>query len=208
MNVAVIELHFLPSLEYFNAIRSFDKVFIESFESFQKQSFRNRCYILMANKTGRLTVPVLKKGKKGSIKDIKIDYDQKWQANHWRAITSAYRNAPFFEFYADYFHQILFKNLTFLFDLNITLLELCLKQLNINTNIFFTDRYDKNISPEITDLRSKIHPKTHYSNNEFYTPYSYTQVFGSSFTENLSIIDLLFCEGPQSSLILKNSSHI
>src|SRR6185295_1959943 len=99
---------------------------LENHEHFNKQSYRNRCYVLAANGVERLTVPVTEKHGKALITDVKIDYTFRWQANFWRTLESAYRNAPFFEHYSDDLRREIFSNHAYLYDLNSRLLSMCL----------------------------------------------------------------------------------
>ena len=92
-----LDLQYLPSLEYFAALLKYDYVYLEANEHYQKQSYRNRCYIRAANKVDLLSVPVLDGRRKVLIRDIRIDYQQGWLKDHWRAITSAYGKTPYFE---------------------------------------------------------------------------------------------------------------
>lgn len=190
---AIIELHYFPCIAFFKTIFSVDTVQLEAHESFQKQTYRNRCYILTANKIDRLSIPVL--GGAGTpIKELQIDYKQKWENRHWRAIESAYANAPFFEHYESFFRTIIYGKETFLYDLNLKLLKTCLKLIGKGPKIEETEQYFKEYPSNLADFRGKVHPKR--ENLEVFTPYQ--QVFGENFIKNLSILDLLFCEGPNS----------
>ena len=201
----LIEPHYLPSLEFFCAFLNYDELILEKQEHYVKQSFRNRCYINTANGVEMLVIPLREKRDKILLKDIRIDYGQKWQNNHWRGIQSAYAKAPFFEHYSDYIHQIVFSNHHFLFDLNKELLSFCLRSLKVDITVSETVSYEKVSVEEICDLRSSISPKKAYSSRSYYRPMSYYQVFGSTFAENLSFVDLLFCEGPGALAILRGS---
>lgn len=201
----VVDLHYLPSLEYFTCLLNFEQVFIEREEHFQKQSFRNRCYIRGANKVQKLSIPVKKGSQKTKIKDVQIDNQQKWQNEHWRSIHSAYGKAPFFEYFKDQFESVFSKSNICLFDLNYELLTLCLNILQVSVNISFTSEYVKNYDSGFYDARSTIHPKKNYKTNSFYQPFPYYQIFGKEFVPNLSIIDLIFCEGINSRQILFDS---
>ena len=108
MNQVLIESHYLPSISYFKAIFPAKTIILESNEYYVKQSYRNRCEILTANGVDKLIVPLTSKHGKVYIRDVRIDYSQKWLNGHWRAIQSAYGKAPFFEFYADALYNILF----------------------------------------------------------------------------------------------------
>ena len=200
-----IELQYLPSLEYFCAILQNDEIIIEAHEYFEKQSYRNRCRIQTTNKIDALTVPVQNGNKKVLIRDLKIDYSQDWTRRHWGAIHSGYGKSPFFEFYSGYFKNLLDKKPDFLFDLNLELLTICLKLLRLEKNIIFTEYYQKNLE---NDYRGLIHPKRNYELNNLYQPSTYRQNFGNEFEPNISILDLLFCQGNQSLSVLKESLKI
>jgi hypothetical protein len=202
----LLDLHYLPSLEYFCALHPSKKIILEKHEHFVKQSFRNRCYINTSQGRQMLIVPVTEKNGKVSVQEIKIDHQQKWQNNHWRAIESAYRKAPFFEFYSDELKEIIYKGHEHLFDLNRDLLSFCLRCLGMQAELSETVAFEKEVSAPIIDLRSQITPKTSYLDRKFYRSVPYQQVFGNAFVSNLSFIDLLFCEGPNSIKIIKTSA--
>ena len=200
----LIDLHYLPCLEYFSNLLHHDSIYLEAHENFQKQSYRNRCTILAVNKIDTLTVPILKSNSKVLVKDVEIDYSQPWQKNHWRAIRSAYGKAPYYEYFCDYFEKIYDKKSRFLWDLNTETLTMCLKLMQIKKELLFTTEYNKETEinvEEVIDKRSLVHPKKEGEMTEV----PYTQVFGKDFVPNLSVIDLIFNEGPNSSAILKRS---
>ncbi len=199
----LLDLQYLPSTTYFSVIAKADKVIIERHENFIKQSYRNRTHILTPNGVDSLSIPLRGSQKKIKINEIKIDHNQKWANRHWRAIKSAYGKAPFFEYYADYIKQEIYSTHETLFELNLNLLTLCLKFLQIDTPILFTLAYQKTADSPCIDLRSSIHPKTAFTSSLKigYTPYQ--QVFGSSFVQGLSILDLLFSEGPNAGTIIR-----
>jgi hypothetical protein len=205
MPAALIELHFLPSLEYFCALEPFENIFLERKENFNKQSFRNRCFILASHGPVRLTVPLVAKSGKVLITDVKIDYSTRWTMNFWRTLESAYANAPFFEHYADPLHKEIFSGYRYLYELNFHLLSLCLQWLKWNKGISESVTYAKNISPGIMDLRGRISAKNDFRHREYYTVQPYRQVFGSNFVPNLSLLDLVFCEGPHAAALIEAS---
>ncbi|MDN5200694.1 WbqC family protein [Fulvivirgaceae bacterium BMA10] len=200
----LLELQYLPCLEYFVCLNEYDKIIIEAQEYYVKQTYRNRCYILAANKIDVLSIPVKSGNRKILIKDVQIDYNQKWLNNHWRGIISAYGKSPYFEHFVHEFEKVFFRKRKFLFDLNWDLLTICLKILRMNTEICFSDTYNTDTSSDVLDLRSVIHPKSR-DKRLFYEPFVYNQIFGKDFAENLSVIDLIFCEGPNALTILENS---
>jgi hypothetical protein len=198
----LLELHYLPNIHYFTQIIESEVIWIEAHENYLKQSFRNRCYILTANKVERLTIPIVhKKGVKIPIQEMQIDDSQKWQNKHWRTIQSAYAHAPFFEYYSDYFKKVIFEEESSLFQLNLKLFKTCLELLGMKKQICMTHDFAV-VENEVRDLHNSIRPNTQSEINFE----SYQQVFGDKFISNLSILDLLFCEGPNASSILKKQA--
>lgn len=183
-------------------LQQFDNVVLEKHEHYVKQSYRNRCYITTSQGIEMLVVPLTAKHGKVSIKNVRIDYSQKWQNNQWRTIETAYRKAPYFEYYADDLRTILYSNQQFLFDLNMMLLSFCLKCIKHKPVISASVSYEKIPSEGIYDLRCQIDAKKPHSSRSFYKPAPYQQVFGNGFVENVSLIDLLFCEGPAAGSVL------
>lgn len=209
MNKAIlIESHFLPSLEYFCAILPFDEVILEKWEWFPKQTYRNRCYINTAHGVKILTVPLKERHGKMLTQDIRVEEGKQWRNAHWKTIESAYRKAPYFDFYADGLRDILFAGHQYLFDLNDDLLSFCLRHLRLNKNISASVAYEKGTSENIIDLRSVITDKRPFALRSFYHPHPYYQVFGNEFAPGLSSIDLLFSEGPGSIAKLRASAGL
>jgi len=193
---AIIEIHYLPSIAYLAAWKYYDRIILESKENFVKQTYRNRTRILMANKVENLIVPVEKGNRNIPIQEIRIDRNQDWGKKHWRSIQTAYGNAPFFDHYAGKFQLILSKNHRFLFDLNLELLGYILGILSLEQDFIFSQKFVRNYGGDVQDLRSSIHPKKKLTDLVFYQPVEYIQVFGKKFVDNLSVVDLIFNEGP------------
>ena len=192
----LIDLHYLPCVAYFSCLSKFQSIVIEKHEHYEKQTYRNRCHINTANGLEKLIVPITAKHGKILITDVRIDYTQKWLTNHWRAIESAYRKAPFFEHYQDDLHKTLFEKPVFLYDLNFELLTMCLNWLHISVNLTESTSYEKVPNSGAEDLRNKISAKKTDRDVSYYVESPYQQVFGKTFVSNLSLIDLIFCEGP------------
>lgn len=201
---ALIELHYFPCIAWFAQLLRFDTVEIETQESFVKQSYRNRCYIQTANQVTALSVPV-KGSSKQPIDEIEIDYSQRWTDIHWRTIQSGYGNAPYFEFFENDIRNIFGAKPSRLLDLNNLVLTNCLKLLNIKINIEYSQTFEKQTECGIIDLRNSIRPNKTLPDLLEFRPKEYYQVFGADFVDNLSILDLLFCEGPQAKSLLMAS---
>lgn len=205
---AVIELHFLPCIQFFSKLLIYEKVLIEQWENYSKGSYRNRCLIAGVNGVQRLSIP-LKKGKnqQQNIQQVAISYNEPWQNEHWTSIQSAYGNAPFFEYYAEEIKTAFLTKETFLFDYNLLLLNTFIRLTGIETNIELTSVYNHKVTTQ-DDLRNSILPKPNYfSKDQTFKQKKYSQVFEekNGFSANLSILDLLFCTGPESSYIIEQS---
>lgn len=201
----LIDLQYLPCLDFFAGLLTFDTIRIEAAEQYQKQSYRNRCYVLTANKIDCLTVPVQQGTHKQRIRDVRIDYQQSWTERHWRCLQAAYGKAPFFDYVAPDIEPVLRKSWSFLFDLNYELLTICLHWLRITKPIFLTEWYEKQPESGVFDARSQVKAKNQAGGYRFYRPVSYMQNFGLDFVPNLSLLDLLFCQGPSARDVLQSS---
>ncbi len=173
---------------------------LEKFEHFPKQTFRNRTVVASPNGALNLFVPVIKGSKYHTVmKDVKISYDFKWQRLHWLSFEACYRNSAYFEFYEDEFVKFFENKPTFLFDFNLELLTWIFKQLKKNPDVQFTTEYEKTLAPALDFRDNPIFKKgTAFENKPYF------QVFEdrNGFLPNMSIVDLLFNQGPQSKLFL------
>lgn len=185
-------------------------VYIEGCENYQKQSYRNRCRFYAAGGVEDLTFPIIHEGgtHKLPVSDIKVDYSTPWLQQHQRAIVSAYRTSAYFEYYQDELFEIMNRKPEKLFDLNMDLIRFFVEKTGLKVDIRVTEDYSREVDPVLyTDLREKIHPKrpdTILRDLGLEKPYF--QVFAGKygFKSDLSIMDLLFNEGPDSILYLKN----
>jgi len=205
MNKTVlIESHYNGSLEYFTALLNHQKVVLEINDHFIKQTFRNRCYVLGPQSIELLTVPVNYRNHMPT-KDVTIDYHQSWLKDHKRAIKSYYGNAPFFDYFWDLFSDIWDKKPKYLFELNHDFMTICLKIMQFDITLTYTSEYLGVEYYQFSDLRNSIIPKKDFSKREIYQSFQYKQLFGNNFAPNLSIIDLILCEGGRSTEILRKS---
>ena len=182
-------------------------VYIEACENFQKQSYRNRCRFYGAEGVQMLSFPILHEGgtHKIPITEIKVDYKTPWVQQHERAIISAYGMSAYFDYYKDELFAILEAGHERLFDLNLALIRFFIDKTGIKVDLRLTQDYER--EPQMEDLREVIHPKrpnTILSDLGLEKPYF--QVFAPKygFQSDLSIMDLLFNEGPDSIIYLKH----
>ncbi len=193
---------YFPSVSYFALIKKYP-VIIEKYETFPKQTYRNRCKIYTDKGTMRLTVPVKKpNGNKSKTNEILIYNDEKWFLNHWKAIKSAYESSPYFLYYKDDLKDIFSPRFKLLLELNTVIINKVTEILDIKTNITYTNNFEKN-PDNIIDMRNYFHPKNSIEAIEF--P-EYDQVFSDrhGFIQDLSILDLLFNLGPEANKYLSD----
>ncbi|MCF8225590.1 MAG: WbqC family protein [Bacteroidales bacterium] len=196
------------TISYYSIIQNFKQdLVVEVFDHYTKQTYRNRCKIMGANGPLTLSIPVIKNhGSKIKMKDIRIDYSAHWHLNHWKSIVSSYASAPFFEFMTDTFNKFYKKKYAFLADLNLELITSTLDLLGWRRSIIVSERFER-VPPDI-DLRETMHPKKPFVHaNCTFNPAEYHQVFMErhGFFPDLSILDLLFNEGPNAASILAKS---
>ena len=193
---AVLPMFYLPPVDYFVQLNTYKPdILIEKEEHFPKQTYRNRANIYSPDGVLALVVPVIKGSKNHTkVKDVKISYDFMWQRLHWQSLQACYRRSAYFEFYEDDFVPFYEKQITYLFDYNEELLNLLLKLAKIKTELNYTNEYQPEY-PNLHDFRFSIHPKKESEIQQK----PYFQVFEDrkGFMKNLSIIDLLFNQGPQ-----------
>ncbi|MBN3584226.1 WbqC family protein [Algoriphagus aestuarii] len=206
MKKVAVDLHFLPCLEFFTAIVQADEVLISPSEFYQRQSYLNRTRIRLANKIETLSVPIQGRRPRIPLSKVKIDYSQNWQKIHLRGIQSAYGKAPFFEFYFPYMEPIFLKEHASLWDLNYEMLTICLRLMKFSGKVTVCRNLDE-VDIDL-DLRGQISPSSSFLVRNLYKPVPYTQLFGLDFEPNLSVIDLLFCTGPEAKKLLLRSIKI
>lgn len=219
------ELHYHPPAALFAALLHADGLLLEAHEHYRKQTYRNRCLIRTAQGVQALTVPVVDGNRAEKVKSsvIEIDYRQNWIHRHWRTLQTAYGNSPYFEYYADYLHDIYVQKPALLFDLNLQFLRLALRCFRLTLPLLFTTAYHADYPAQpsaalsgladnqvfIADRRDWLTPKTALNPAAPDTPAAcalvrpYPQVFGPGFEPGLSVLDLLFSQGPAAGAFLQ-----
>lgn len=191
----VSDLQYFPPVIFYKTSFEVSHIVFDQYEHYQKMSFRNRTMIAGANGIIILSVP-LEQGRdqKRIMKDVRIANREKWQSLHWKSIQSAYNRSPWFEYYQDELSGLYQKRFEFLVDWNQACFEWSIQKTGLNLGFSLSDSYRPEYDPEqYMDRRNRILPKNY---SQFGT-IKYRQVFEEKlgFLPNLSILDLLFCEG-------------
>ena len=201
----IIENQYFGTVNYYKTLFEFTHIEIEQYEFYQKMSFRNRCIIPGANGLVQLSVPLQKgRNQREVIREVEIAYKDNWVLQHCRSLEACYNRAPFFEFYRDELFGLLEKRPRFLMDLNLEMLHWVLKKLKANLSISLSDQYREIPERGVQDRRSWILPKNYQEGSQ---TVKYTQVFEDriGFVPNVSVLDLLFCTGPNGIQLLKSN---
>ena len=207
MTTALLQTTYFGPVQWYQKLKRYDHCVIEQYDSYQKQTYRNRCVIATANGLQALTVPVDHSPltiDHVQCKDLRISDHNQWRRVHWNALQSAYSESPFFEYYADDIRPFFEQKYEFLIDFNEAIRQKMCELLDIETSVSYSSWFMVHGSgfrvqgSGFKDFREVIHAKHPQDDPEF-QPRSYWQVFQHryGFQPNLSILDLLFCMGPE-----------
>lgn len=203
----ILPLTYLGNIEYFSELCSGTNVVVDIGENYVKQTFRNRCEIMTAGGVTSLIVNVAKGRSihKKAVKDIRIDYSKRWMHQHRVSLMSAYKNSPYFDHYWEKFEPLYLREFTFLADLNKSLLDTALTALKLEPEFSYSEEYMRADGGD-EDMRGNFPRKPNgftppgkpEPQTSIFSTEQYTQVFSEKFpfAPNLSVIDLIFCEGP------------
>ena len=224
MSTALLQTTYFGPVQWYQKLYRYEHTLIEQYDSYQKQTFRNRCIIATANGLQALTVPVdthpvlgasaaptvlgtsAAESTKCLLKDVRISDHNQWRRIHWNALQSAYSESPFFEYYADDIRPFFEQKYDFLIDFNEAIRQKMCELIDIHPSVEYTQEFlsPQEVSstshhPIIHDFRDVISAKHPQPDADFEVK-RYWQVFQHKhgFLPNLSILDLLFCMGPES----------
>ena len=202
MTTALLQTTYFGPIQWYQKLYRYDHCLIEQYDSFQKQTYRNRCVIATANGVQALTVPVEHQANSQEpkangqfVKDLRISDHNQWRRVHWNALQSAYSESPFFDYYADDIRPFFEKKYEFLIDFNESIRQTICDLLDIQPKVEYTSGYEKQMEG-VDDYREVINAKHPQADADF-QPRRYWQVFEGKhgFQANLSILDLLFNTG-------------
>ena len=202
--VSLLTSTYFGPVQWYQKLNQSDCCLIERHDHFVKQTYRNRCVIATTSGLQALTVPIERyEGAHCEMRDIRISDHGSWRHLHWNALQSAYGESPFFEFYADDLIPFFERRWELLFDFNTAITRKMCELLDVHPQIAFTEVYASAEEEGVTDFRDVIRPK-HPLPDDGFRPRRYYQVYEQKhgFQPNLSILDLLFNEGPEAVLYL------
>lgn len=208
----ILSTAYLGNIRYYTKLlQTAEPAVIEQHENFVKQSCRNRCDILGANGVISLIIPVHKtSGEKTPIRQTRIDYSKNWQHRHWNSIHSAYKNSPYFDHYAARFEPFYREQTELLWDFNREIQQVVLDALGAEPQFRYSEDYMRPTNPD-EDFRNAFSDKPRlYRPDPAFHAVPYYQVFSEKmpFVPDLSILDLLFCEGPGALEIIRRSATL
>lgn len=202
MNRILIHPSYFPSIAQMAAMVQSSHIVFEANDNYQKQTYRNRAFIAHSNGALLLNIPILhsKNGIKLKSKEVVVENSFPWQYHHLKSIQTAYRSSPFYEYYEDEFSSLFTDKVGSLFEHNMKIYHLLCELIDIEIPFSFSKEYMRD--PEEIDFRFLINAKAKLT----YTFPTYHQVLEErhGFLANLSILDLLFNEGPNTITYLKD----
>jgi hypothetical protein len=185
-----------PSITWWAFVVQAESICWDLAEHFEKMTYRNRYYLATANGLLKLSIPLQKgRDQRALMKDVIISYDENWQMQHWRTIVSAYNRSAYFEHYSHSLEKLFSNPYSSLVEYNLSSVHWLMKQIGLQVNDETTEIYKKNYPDDVTDLRT-IKPQKDGIGAKGFPEYYQLFQERNGFLPDLSLLDLLFTEGP------------
>jgi hypothetical protein len=218
----IIDIQYFPSIILYKSLYKFSNIVFDQYETYQKMGFRNRCQLVGAEGVIDLSIPLERgRGQKTLVRDVRISDRQPWQAQHWKTIVSCYNRSPWFDHYRDELEGLYRRRFEYLLDWDLAGFDWSVRVLGLVIGVGLTERWERGYSPlKVVDWRGRLRPRNREGVGADWEeargfdraearevdqgeagwvdrPVRYRQVFEerTGFIPNLSILDLLFCEG-------------
>lgn len=214
----MVDIQYFPSVIFYESLYKFSNIVFDQYETYQKMGFRNRCQVAGAEGIITLSIPLIGgRDQKRLMKDVRISDRQPWALQHWKSIVSCYSRSPWFEFYRDGLETLYQRRFDFLLDWDLACFDWSLQALGMSMPVTLSDRWEKVYADKgVVDRRGKILPKSREEGTMGVSgsggigeggELKYRQVFEEriGFIPNLSILDLLFCEGKNAIRYIQSS---
>lgn len=201
---ALLHLTYFPNIAHMAVMIQSEEIFFEHCDTYMKQTYRNRCCVMAANGLLQLNIPVIHSQKDRQLyRNVKVSHVEQWQNNHLKSLESAYRKSPFYEYYIDDISPLFKLNIGNLYDFNLTCLKKIFECLQLPLNYKLTESFES-AAKSHTDYRNLVFCKKEIKQSFE----NYIQVFNDKHGSigNLSILDLLFNEGPNTVNYLKSQN--
>lgn len=195
-----------PNISWWSLVLSSDELILDAAEHFEKMTYRNKYFVAGANGTIQLSIPLQRgRNQRAAMNNVLLSKDEHWQVQHWRGIVSTYKRAPFFEYYEHSLEQLFGKEFKTLTEFNLASINWLIKQLKITVDIHIAETYRREYEGAI-DIRKQLKPGAEKKKE---LSGFYYQMFEerNQFTPNLSMLDLLFSEGPNTINALKENKE-
>lgn len=196
-----------PNIYWWSLIAQVDEVIFDEMEHFEKMTYRNKYYIAGANGVIQLSIPLLGgRNQRGAMKDIKIANAEQWTSQQWRGITSSYRRTPYFEHYEPELKQLFETEYDKLIDFSKASINWLKSQLGLKYKESVATQYIASYEHVVVDMRKGLkHKAIEYKGDSlYYQPFDERE----GFQPNLSMLDLLFCEGPNTMNIINENKEL
>lgn len=201
---ALLHPTYFPNVAHMAIMLQSQSITFENCDTYAKQTYRNRCCIIGANGLMQLNIPVIHSQKNRQLyRNVEVSHAEKWQLTHLKSLETAYRKSPFFEYYIDDLKPLFTKEVSNLYHFNLACLKTIFECLQLPFNFNKTQTFEPKTT-EYLDARTLVFCKKEIVQ----TFETYIQVFNEKheFISNLSILDLLFNEGPNTINYLKSQN--